>query len=252
MSEKKLIISGFGTVGRSLVREILKRRPFNALNIVALVDSKGAAVNKSGFTTDTLIELLKTSRGGLSKHPKYGFPGFDTKSVMEMIEADVLVELTPSNYRTEEPGVSNVLKAIDLGLDIVLANKSPIALLGLDLLKKAKSSGVKILYRATVMGGTPLIPLVKSIKDSVKRIYGVLNATTNYILTLMYEYNETFENALFRAQREGIAEADPSLDIDGLDVAAKLSILACSLNYNLKIRNAVSYTHLTLPTTERV
>lgn len=239
MTKRKLIISGFGTVGRSLVREIVERRLFNVLRIVALIDSQGGVVKERGFTPKELVELLKMPRSNLSKHSEYGLSGLDTESVMREVEANVLVELTPSNYESGEPGLRNVLEAIKLGLDIVLANKSPIALLGLELFKRAEEAGVCLLYRATVMGGTPLIPLVKSVKSSVKKIYGILNATTNYILTSMYEREETFERALVRAQEEGIAEADPRLDVDGFDAAAKLSILACTLGYDLRI-NEVS------------
>lgn len=209
------------------------------LRVVALIDSRGAVINSNGFTPDDLVRLLNVPRGGLSRYPKYGLPNLNTKSVVREVEADVLVELTPSNYETGEPGVSNVLEAIRLGLNVVLANKSPIALLGLSLLIRAKEAGVQLLYRATVMGGTPLIPLIKSIRNSVKRVYGVLNATTNYILTSMYEHEESFEQALKRAQERGIAEADPRLDIDGFDPAAKLSILACTLGHDLRIGNVI-------------
>jgi len=231
----RVVISGFGTVGRSLVELMLERGALRRLSVVAVVDSRGAALSERGLSERALRELLRAPRGGVSSHPEHGQPGVGTVSVLREVEADALVELTPSDYNSGEPGLGHTLEAIERGVDVVLANKSPIALMGLELLERARERGVRVLYRATVMGGTPLVPLVSSLRGSVRRIYGVLNATTNYVLTLVHELGLPFADALRRAQGEGVAEADPSLDVDGLDPAAKLAILACTLGVDMRV-----------------
>ena len=237
MIQRKLVVSGFGTVGRAFVRLVLERNLLSRLSIVAIVDSRGAAIKKNGFSASELLNALSMPRSHVSKLQKWGVPSIDTRGVLEEVDANVLVELTPSNYTDGEPGLSNVRVAMDRGMDIVLANKSPLALEGLELMRRAERKGIRILYRATVMGGTPLIPLISSIKNSIRSIHGILNATTNYILTRMCEDKIPFSEALKRAQEEGIAEADPTLDIDGYDPAAKLAILACTLGYDLRIHD---------------
>lgn len=227
----RLLISGFGTVGRSLARIIPLKRSFLEklgvdLKVVGIVDSKGAAIKDSGFNMRELIKLTTIPRGCVSQLSSYGRPDLSTIEALSEASPDVLVELTPSNYQTGEPGTSHVIEALKHDIHVVLANKAPLALKFKELLAMAKYHGVMIKYSATVMAGTPVLDMLiyGLLPQGLRRIRGILNGTTNYLLSRMEE-GISFEGALKEAQKMGIAEADPSLDIDGWDIAAKLVIL---------------------------
>lgn len=238
MTESKVFIVGFGNVGRSLLRLMIERNLIDGIiKIVGIADSKGCVVKEDGFSKSELQELLRLPRGKVSTLKPYGKPGIKYEDVIDDVDFNVLIELTPSNYESGEPGISNVKKSIERGKHVVTANKGPLALLGRRIIEEAKRRKVKLLYRATVMGGTPLIPLIYSIRNSVKRVWGILNGTTNFILTLMHEKNVEFNEALSEAQRLGIAEANPSLDIDGFDPAAKIAIIACTMGFDVTIND---------------
>ncbi len=228
MRPVKALIAGFGTVGRSLIEIMIEQGLTRRINVVGVADSQGVAVSRKGFTEAELASLLKTKRGRVSEIPGFGIPGLSVIEALEDTNAEVLVELTPSNYVTGEPGVTHVFKAVETGVHIVTANKAPLALKGPELLHKAGEAGVLVKYRATVMGGTPLIPLLASIKDIVISVKGVLNASTNFVLSLMSQGLD-FKEAVSRASKAGVLEADPSLDLDGWDPAAKLVIISLSL-----------------------
>ncbi|RLE79995.1 MAG: hypothetical protein DRJ51_06675 [Thermoprotei archaeon] len=231
----KLVVVGFGSVGRSLVRIILERGYLDRLKIVSVIDSKGAVVSKEGLSESVIRLLIERPRGAVSSIDRWGYPGLNLKGVLDLVEADIIVELTPSNYRSGEPGITHLELALSRGIDVVTANKAPIALRGLDLIEEFAKRSLKILYRATVMGGTPLIPTLASIRHSVREVRGILNATTNFILTSMLEERISFKEALDKAIKEGVAEADPSLDVDGWDVAAKLTVIVVTLGRKLKL-----------------
>ncbi len=232
---RKIFIAGFGNVGRNLVRIIVERRLEKRVAIIGIADSGGCVIKKDGFSRDELLKILNLPRSKISTFEKYGIPNLKVIDAIKEIHPDVLVELTPSNYKTGEPGVSNTITAINEGINVVLANKSPIALLGRKIIELAREKGVELRYRATVMGATPLIPLLQSIRNSVIKVWGILNGTTNFILTLMHERKIDFNQALNEAIKLGYAEADPSLDVDGYDPAAKIAIIACTLGYDVKI-----------------
>lgn len=125
-----------------------------------------------------------------------------------------------------EPARSLVLRALDLGKAVVTANKELVARYGPELLDAASRAGTEVYFEASVAGGIPIVrPLCEMIVGGVERVVGVVNGTTNFILTRMAA-GETFEDALRTAQEAGYAEADPSADVDGHDAARKIAILA--------------------------
>lgn len=138
--------------------------------------------------------------------------------------ADVVVEVIGG----VEPARSLVLSAIDAGKHVVTANKALLAECGPELFRRAAERNVRIGFEASVGGGIPIVRALSSglAGNRIERICGILNGTCNYILTRMGEEGLSFDKALAEAQARGFAEADPSLDIDGIDSAHKLQILA--------------------------
>jgi homoserine dehydrogenase len=124
------------------------------------------------------------------------------------------------------------LKAIDKGKHIVTANKALLAEKGKDIFLKAEEKNIRIGYEAAVAGGIPIIRALREglVANKIEKIYGILNGTTNYILTSMFKEGKDFKTALEEAKELGYAEADPTLDINGTDAAHKIAILA-SLSY---------------------
>jgi homoserine dehydrogenase len=143
------------------------------------------------------------------------------------VEADVLVEATASNYKDAEPGMSHIINAMKHGLHVISVNKGPLALAFPSLMELATYNQVMLRFSGTVGGGTPILDYAKySLRgERISSFNGILNGTTNYILSKMRN-GMSFNEALSDAQGKGYVEADESLDLDGLDAAAKLVILA--------------------------
>jgi homoserine dehydrogenase len=139
----------------------------------------------------------------------------------------VVVEATTLDVTNGEPAISHVRAAIDAGLHVVTANKGPVAFAYHELRDTAARAGVAFLFEGAVMDGVPIFNLVRETLPAVDILgfEGVVNTTTNHMITAMEE-GRTFDDALARMQADGIAEADPSLDVDGWDAAAKTAALA--------------------------
>lgn len=159
-------------------------------------------------------------------------PSINSFMVIEQLgqsEADlrVVVETTTLDVKNGQPAIDHVRAAIETGCHVVTANKGPVAFTYASLRDEAAASGVHFLFEGAVMDGVPIFNLVRETLPAVdiRGFRGVINSTTNHILTAM-ERGESFDEALARMQAEGIAEADPSLDLDGWDAAAKASALA--------------------------
>lgn len=220
----KVVIVGFGTVGQGVAKALDAYQAgahgrSSKFRVVGVLDSTSAAVDGRGLDLARLIRRKKeTGRvGGYNLTPR---------EVLEKAESDVVVEVTPGTL-DGEPALSHMRAAIGSSNHVVTANKMPLALRYKGLLQEAKRKGVKILYGACVGGGLPVLNLGEECAraEPVDKIEGVLNATTNFVLSGM-EKGEAYETALGRAQQLGYAEPDPSFDVDGLDAACKIVILA--------------------------
>ena len=156
----------------------------------------------------------------------------DGASVVDDPEIEVVCELIGGI----EPAKSLLLRALGNGKSVVTANKELLATQGKDLFDAADAAGLDLLFEASVAGGVPLIrPLKESLAgERVGRLLGIVNGTTNYILTQMSEHASSFAEALAEAKRLGYAEADPTADVDGFDAAAKCAILA-SIAFNSRV-----------------
>ena len=148
----------------------------------------------------------------------------DPVAVVEDPEVSIVVEVMGG----VEPARDLLMRALSAGKSVVTANKELIAAHGAELLDLARAKGVRLEFEAAVAGGIPIIkPMRESLAgDRVQKVLGILNGTTNYILTRMTEAGLSFDEALEEAQRLGYAEADPTADVDGHDAAAKAAILA--------------------------
>ncbi len=222
----KAVVLGLGTVGRDLLREVQERgrelRSKYGLNlkIVGVADSKTAVYNEEGLDIAKVLKMKE--QGVLSDHP-------DKASLTELIkgDSDVLIELTPTNLRDGMPAVKYIKEALSAGKHVITANKGPLAVEMPALMELADYNRVHFLFSGAVGGGTPFIRFISRclLGEKVISITGIINGTTNYILTRMEE-GLSFEEALKEAQDLGYAEADPSADVDGWDSAAKLVILS--------------------------
>jgi homoserine dehydrogenase len=242
LNERKIAVIGFGSIGRTFVRLLTEKshyiKKLAELRVVAVADSKGMVLKPSGFSDYELIKLCELPRSGLRSLPES--LDLDIDLLYSKVQPDIHVELTPANYETGEPGLSNIVNAINNHAHVVTANKAPLALRFSELMDLARKNEVKIGFRSTVMGGTPLIDMLLSIRSySVESIHGILNATTNFMLTEMHEKLIPMEEALRRAQAIGIAERDPRLDLDGWDSAAKIVILSNVLRREIKLQNVI-------------
>ncbi len=224
----RIILHGFGVVGQSLTK-LLESRSYDLYRlyglkprIVAIYDSTGCAIDKHGIDLSRILSIKK----------KYGTVGkYNNKSIgsclLKDLEYDVLIEATPSNYEDAEPGITHIIDAMRCGIHVISVNKGPLAIAFPSLMEIAIHNNVLLLFSGTVGGGTPILSYAKNslYGEQILSFTGILNGTTNYILTKI-ENGMTFDMALDDARKKGYVESNESLDLDGIDAAAKLVILA--------------------------
>jgi homoserine dehydrogenase len=229
----RIILVGFGVIGKS-VTSVLARRYAEKVadyglnpKIVAIADLDGAVINPRGLSPEKL-ELIRQRGYPISADPDFGRPGVSALDVIESVEAEVVVEVTPVNIKNAEPALSHITKAFKTGKHVVTTNKGPLALAMPALTELAEYNNVCFRFSGTVGGGTPMLEFAKRCLagDKILAIQGILNGTTNYILTEMSQNRVTFQEALTNAQKLGYAEREPSMDVDGFDTACKVVILA--------------------------
>ena len=227
----RLILLGFGTVGQGLAelilqkQSILKDRHGLALQVVGISDMlKGSITNPAGI--DLSAALDKVKKGKPLTELGAAFSG-NALAMVESVDADMVVEMTYTDIKTGEPATSHIKAALKKGMHVTTTNKGPLALHYHELAKLAKAGGAKFYYEGTVMSGTPVLNLVRETLAGcqITEMKGILNGTTNYILTRMEE-GLSYEDALKKAQELGYAEAVPDADVLGWDALAKVTILA--------------------------
>ncbi len=209
--ELRVALAGLGTVGSGVIRlfetnrDLIAARAGRPIRIVAV----------------SARDRNKPRGGDIS-----GFAWEDDMTAMSAREdVDVVVELVGGS---DGPALALARRALAAGKNVVTANKAMIAHHGLELAEAAESSGVALKFEAAVAGG---VPVIKGLREGaaanlIERIYGILNGTCNYILSTMEDTGRDFGEVLREAQELGFAEADPTFDIEGVDAAHKLSILA--------------------------
>ena len=222
----RIAIFGFGAVGKGVARVLMNRQRLERIigdyRVVAVADSKGSVVSNSVNLKEVLE--IKERRGKLPE-------GMTVKEIIEGVDFDVALELTPTNIETGEPGLTHIKECLKKGCHVVTSNKGPLVVAYRELSKLAERSGVKLLFEATVGGAMPVIKLIKRdlAGNEIESIKGILNGTCNYILSRMEKERLPYEMILAEAKELGIAEANESYDVEGIDSAAKLVILANAL-----------------------
>ncbi|MDW8023458.1 MAG: homoserine dehydrogenase [Nitrososphaerota archaeon] len=232
----RMIIIGFGNIGQGFAKVLNVKYNFLLENfgisprIVAIVDSKGAAVNPKGLDIEKAL-YVKRFRGTVAYYPEHGKLGVTGLEVLGNVDAEILVEATPTNIVDGEPGLSFMLEAMRTGKHVLTANKGPLAIAFPTLWEESKKHNVQLKFDAAVGGAMPVISLAEHclFGNRILSIRGVLNATTNFILTKMGENLCSVEEAIKEAKEKGICETDPLYDLKGIDTACKIVILANAL-----------------------
>lgn len=230
----RVALAGFGAVNQNVLmlleqkRERLARDYALCFQVVAVADSSGAAYRADGFDPAALV-TFKTEGGQVANVP-YANHRESLLDLLQSERCDLLLEGTPVNLTTGDPGLTIVRTALQRGIHVVLANKAPLVLAFRELTQLAQQNQAGLAYSATVCGALPVINIGRRdlVAAEINLVRGIFNSTTNFILAAMAD-GISFEQALAEAQRRGIAEADPSLDIDGWDTANKLVIIANSM-----------------------
>lgn len=232
MQTVRLAIVGLGNVGRRLLelmdlkRDWLRDHYDLELVVAGAADRSGAALAPDGLAIKELLQL-KRGKKGMVGYAVAGRAGMTPLDLVRQAGADILVELSLTNLKDGEPGLSAIREALHRKMSVVTANKGPLVLAYQELAALARNNGVQLLHSATVTGGLPTLNM--GTRDlgaaTIEKFEGVVNGTTNYILTRMSE-GQSYDEALKHAQDIGMAEADPTLDVDGWDAANKLVIIA--------------------------
>jgi homoserine dehydrogenase len=193
--------------------------------LVALLDEQGAAIQaRTGLRLEVTRVAVRNQAKARSVELREGVLTHDAAEVVTATDVDVIVEVIGGI----EPARSLVLDALKGGKPVVTANKELLANVGAELFEAADAAGVDLLFEAAVAGGIPLIrPLRESLAgERIRRVVGIVNGTTNYILTRMSEEGASYADALAEAQSLGYAERDPTADVEGYDAGAKAAIIA--------------------------
>ena len=240
----RIVLIGFGTVGQSLARILTKDRDWLVKNygfepqVTAIVDSRGSCRDDNGLNLDLALKV-KEKYGTVRKYPGRSEREATTPRIISEAEAEAVIETTPSNFENGEPGLTNIKRSLSAKRHVVTANKGPLALAMPALLELADHVRMQLRFSATVGGGTPFLSFASKCLpgEKILGIHGILNGTTNYILTRMDEASLSFQKALAAAQEKGYAEKNPANDLKGLDTAAKIVIIA---NWVLKRRISIN------------
>lgn len=243
MKEKgvNLILMGFGNVGRAFFQMLeekalhIQQRYGLLLEIKAIFKSGGGVFSASGIRQGDIREALES---GLSGHPLWK-PGLSLEVVLKDSERGVLVECTPSNFETGEPGLRHIRLALDNSWNVATANKGPLAVDWRGLQEKAERNGLALKFSGATAAALPALDVgLHSLAGTrIQAIEGILNGTTNFILTRMSQ-GISYAEALSEAQAKGIAEHDPSLDVGGWDTAVKLLLIAnATMGHNLGLKD---------------
>ncbi len=228
----RILMVGFGVVGQSFAELIMNDakkldrdyglRP----RIVGVVDKNGAAMVPEGIDVPSLLESIRVN-GTVKGDGSWEY--HDKASALDVIadtECEVMIETTPTELTKGEPGLSHIKSALGAGRHVITTNKGPLAVAMPALMELAHHNDVIFKFSGTVGGGTPVLDFAKKCLEGskIKSISGILNGTSNYILTKMGAEGRPMKEALAEAQKLGYAEADPTYDIGGLDTAGKLVI----------------------------
>ncbi len=224
----RIAIIGFGSVGRGVARVLIEKRSYlrnliGDYRVVAVTDSKGGVYDEKGLDLRKVLEIKK-ERGSLPDE-------ITSIEVVKELDFDVCIEMTPTNVWNGEPGLTHIRECLKRGIDVVTSNKGPLVVAFRELMNLAERNGARLMFEATVGGAMPVIKLAKVdlAGNEILSIKGILNGTCNYILSRMEKELLPYDIILEEAKELGIAERDPTYDVEGIDAGAKLVIIANAL-----------------------
>lgn len=236
MKTYNLCLLGFGNVGRALAKLLQTKSAELRARYSITWQLTGVATRRMGWiAASDGLDVSALLAGEISSPTTSS----SVRNWLNAAHADVLFEITSLNAETGQPAIDNLRTALDNGVHAITANKGPIVHAYRELRDLATAKGKQFMFESTVMDGAPIFSLFRDAlpATNVLRFRGILNSTTNYILTEM-EAGLSFEEAVHKAQSIGIAETDPSADIDGWDAAVKVAALATVLmDIPLKLEN---------------
>ena len=235
---------GFGGVGQALIKLLIDKESYLLqqynlkINVKYIIKSNGGIYNPSGINLSEILKVIDENIN-ITCHNEWK----DNLNINDIIDnnvIDTLVELTSTNIKTGEPGLTHIRKSLENNINVVTGNKGPILLDYKKLKVLADNNNVELKVGCTTGGALPSINggIYDIAGSKIQSIEGVLNGTTNYILSKMANDNVDYKEALLEAQKVGIAESDPSLDVLGYDTASKIIILSNVLmNSDLKLED---------------
>jgi len=234
MSQSRLALLGFGNVGRALARLLqrketeLKEKYDIAFSVTGIATGRhGSAINPNGLDLEKALALVESGQS-LSLITQHPVP--NSLDFIHNCSADVLFENSPVNHHNGEPAITHLRAALERNMHAITANKGPVVHAYRELTELAAKMKRKFYFESTVMDGAPIFSLFRSALPAAQltSFRGILNSTTNLILGRM-ENGETFEAAVQYCQQIGLAETDPSGDVDGWDAAIKVAALVTVL-----------------------
>lgn len=227
----RLAIIGYGGVGRAFVQLINDKKDYLQkeglqIQVNYIIGRKGGVYNSQGIDLKDFMDFGESEKN-ITKYPQGGNAEFTFEKILQNRDVDVVIELTPTNIESGEPGMTHIRRALQCGINVVTANKGPILLAYKELKTLAKKNNVQLGIGCTTGGALPSINggLIDLAGSEILSIEGVLNGTTNFIIDEMESSGVTYIEALKKAQSFGIAETNPTLDVEGWDTAVKLLIL---------------------------
>ncbi len=229
-----LALIGFGNVARALARllirkqELLKSKYDITFSFTGISTGRhGHAVNPNGLDIQKALELVES---GKDIFPLSSLEVRNPLDVINHSQASVMFENSPVNTQTGQPALEHIRTALGLGMHAITANKGPVVHGYRELTALAAEKGKMFRFESTVLGGAPVFSVMREAFPlaELTSFKGILNATTNVILSRM-ESGETYEQALAYAQKIGLAETDPTNDVDGWDAAIKVAALVTVL-----------------------
>ena len=230
----KLAFVGFGNVAHALARLLVRKEAMLEKEYGITFSFTGIATGKHGFAVNPagldIQKALALVESGKSIASISASPVQDSLAVIRQSQADAMFENSPSNHTTGQPAIDHMRAALEAGMHTITANKGTVVHGYRELTALAKSKGRKFYFESTVLGGSPVFSVFRETMPGAELLSfrGVLNSTTNIILTRM-EKGETFDQAVKFCQSIGVAETDPSADVDGWDAAIKVAALVTVL-----------------------
>ncbi|MYA95702.1 MAG: homoserine dehydrogenase [Nitrospinae bacterium] len=228
----RVIVCGFGRVGREFARLVheksgLLRAAYGLEpSIVGVGELNGSLHSPDGIDVVETADAFERE-GGFTSHPNLvaDWQGLD---LVRSASADTLIETTPTDIRTGEPALSHIREALGRGIHVVSANKGPFIRAYRELTALAREKNLNLKISAAAAAALPTIDVAETCLAGAEilKVEGVLNGTTNFILSRMRTNGQSYEEALAEAQALGIAETDPTLDVEGFDTANKLALIA--------------------------